>query len=382
MRGYRVSFSGEIGVKAPATRRELENLGLQTLLSRAEALGIPLRVEREGGRLRVELPDEHERLLRTHPGLGRITELFAPSAEELLSPSFWEGLLPPRPFTFVVYVPPIRSRESLSRLLHLKGRLLEILGDLARRYLSYWDNHPPEHLEIHLEGREGDLLLLLRPRRGLGGLPVGSGERVLLLFSGGPDSLLAAVRLLCRGQEVALVFFDDEVPGRVEKVKTVARELAYFLPRARVEFFRVGFREIQEFIGEKVPRRERCFFCKACMLLIAEEVARREGFSAVATGEILGEQASQTLPALLFTVRASKTYPLRPLLGYTKEEVFRDLSELGLSAAARRNLPPCPFVPDHPRTRPRSRPEKVLHLWPEIRKRVKSIGREILSYGG
>ena len=374
---YLVSFSGEIGTKAPATRRALEELTLENLRRRAAASGIFLEIERFSGRLRVRVPHKAERLLLTHAGLGKVAELLEGSLEEI--PSLVKGFLPGRPFTYVVYVDRVRPKEDFPRALELKRALLEVLSSEAEKRLLRWDNHPPERVEIRLEMEEGRVLALLNPRRGLSGLPVGSGERVLLLFSGGPDSLLSGIRLALRGQGVGLVFFDDGEPGRAEAVKEAARRLSYFFPDLKLPFFHLSFREALEFLSQRVSRRERCFFCKSAMLRISAEIAGRRRFSAVATGEILGEQASQTLPALEFTRRASGVSPLRPVLSFRKEEVFSELSALGLSEVAERALPPCPFAPDHPHTRPASSPGLFSRLFPEIRKRVKVLEYETAS---
>ncbi len=378
---FLVSFSGEIGVKAPGTRRDLEELTIRHLSSRAQAQGLSLQVERFFGRLTVSGPPEVEDLLRTHIGFGKVARLLNPSPEELTERSFWEKILPERPFTFVVYVDRVRPREFFPQVLEWKRGVLEILKAFAQERLARWDNHPPERLEIRLEVYEERVFLILWPRSGLGGLPPGCGERVLVLFSGGPDSLLAALLMARRGQEVGLLFMDDGEAGRLESVEDKARHLAYFFPEMKVPFYRLPYREILEYMAKSVPTRERCFFCKATMLRLAKELARKEGFSAVVTGEILGEQASQTLPALRFTAEASGVGVLRPLLGFNKEEVFHFLERVGLGEVARRQLPPCPFVPDHPHTRPESKPSRWSHLWPEIQKRVKKVeGKDLRKF--
>ncbi|WP_168720129.1 hypothetical protein [Thermosulfurimonas marina] len=370
---YLVSFSGEIGIKAPATRRALEELTLKSFLTRAGVLGLSPKVEPFWGRILLSGPRDLERLLATQAGFGRwgyFRETWDPT------------LLPERPFTYVVYVDRVEPRESFSEALAQKRALLELLEKEARRNLSSWDNYPPERLEIRLEVRRWRLFYLINPRPALGGFPPGASGRGLVLFSGGPDSLLATLFLLRRGLLPALIFFDDGEAGRAEAVQELVREVAFFFPEMAVEFFQVEFREALEFIASRVATRERCFFCKAAMLRLAGEILSQEGFSVVATGEILGEQASQTLPALLFTARAAGVPLLRPLLGLNKEEVFERLSALGLKEAAFRRLPACPWAPDHPHTLPRSRPETLGSLWPAIRKRVKKIERKILSRKG
>ncbi|MBX6423923.1 hypothetical protein [Thermosulfurimonas sp. F29] len=382
-RAFLVSFSGEIGTKSPGTRKDLEELTLKNLLSRARAAGCPVEVRPLAGRLLVRGPEDLKRLLLSHFGFEKVADCHEGSPSRFLSPTFLEEVLPSRPFTYVVYVERKRAGEHFPELLEFKRRLLGVLEEISRaRRLEAWDNRPPERVEIQLEPGLSGVRLLVNPIPGLSGLPVGSGGRVLVLFSGGPDSMLATLLLARRGQEVDLLLFDDGEEGRLESVREKARALAYFFPEMRLFLHRFPFREVLEFLSHRVPRRERCFFCKGTMLRLGTDLARREGLSAVATGEILGEQASQTLPALLFTARAAGTPVLRPLLGFNKREVFRILEEMGLGEVSRKGPPPCPFAPDHPHTRPETAPDRLLNLWPEIKKRVKETLKEEIRGGG
>lgn len=382
-RTYLVSFSEEIGIKSPGTRKALQELAVRNFLSRATAAGLFVETKAFSGRLLMKGPPELKALLLSHFGFGKVAEFYELSPNDLLSSTFLEEILPERPFTYVVYVDRVKPKSRFQEVLNLKSTLLAKLAEESqRRLLSVWDNFPPERLEIRLEARDHKIFVLMNPKVGVSGLPVGSGERVLILFSGGPDSLLAALLLARRGQEVALLFMDDGEEGRWEAVQQAASELAYFFPGMSLDLYRLSYREILEFLSSKTPKRERCFFCKATMLKLATELARREGFSAVATGEIIGEQASQTLPALRFTSAVVAGLVLRPLLTFNKEEVFQQLERVGLGEVARRSLPPCPFVPDHPHTRPVSSATAVDRIWPKIKNRVKQPERVKVCRGG
>ncbi len=350
------SFSGEIGTKKPGARKDLQILVVKNLKSRAAAFGVSVEIEDFHGRLKVVSEEGAEALLRSHFGLGKLAELYQ------INETFdWQILLPERPFTFEIYVDRWESPEQKRKALTLKNELLSLLEKEAEAKLSRWDNHPPEHLRLFLEARKEGLFLLKLLKPGPGGLPVGSGGRVLLLFSGGPDSLLSAWLLLRRGLEVVLLFFDDGDRGRKELVEEAAKALTFFYPEGELSLFRIPYRDHLEALGEAVPARERCFYCKALMLKLAEGVLPEVGAESLATGDLLGEQASQTIKALSF-ISAGRGLILRPVLALTKEEIFARLAEVGLKEVAERGLPPCRFAPERPRTTPRKAPFKAVKI--------------------
>ena len=191
-----------------------------------------------------------------------------------------------------------------------------------------------------------------KERRLLGGFPVGVGGKVVVLFSGGPDSVLASLLVARRGNDVVLLFLDDGVEGRWERAKEAAKRVAYFLPEAKVCLYRAGFSDGLRMLQDSVRKRFMCFFCRATMLRVAEVVAKREGCLAVATGEIMGEQASQTYAALGLLSRVVEIPLYRPLICFNKEEVFEWLDRFGAKDDRNFSMPACPFVPKRVATRP------------------------------
>ncbi len=378
---FLASLSGEIHIKAPGTKEFFKKKVLENLLKRAEALRVRISCEWEGERLCVEVPEDDEvalKLLKTQFGISKVWKFLKLRDEELCEERFQE-LVPERPFVYFIQVERHLCGERFSEALEVKRRLLEFFKRKSSDLLKNWDNHPPERLEISLWKKEDFWCVAWDPVKGVGGLPVGVGEKVLALFSGGPDSLLAALLVARRGQEVSLAFMDDGVEERWRGVKRVAEMFASFMPEARAEVFRVPYREVLEFLKEKVPKRRLCLFCKSSMMRWAWEFARKNGFGGVVTGEIIGEQASQTLPVLRLTASAAKGFLLRPLLGFNKEEVFLKLREFGLEEAERVKVPSCEFVPEHPRTFAETDPRPFERLWPEVKRRIKTPEKLVLE---
>ena len=89
---------------------------------------------------------------------------------------------------------------------------------------------------------------------GAGGLPVGTGGRVLVLLSGGIDSPVAAWRMIRRGCHATFVHFHGHPftsHASIDKVRELVRVLAPYQLGAHVMF--VPFGELQRQITMAVP---------------------------------------------------------------------------------------------------------------------------------
>jgi thiamine biosynthesis protein ThiI len=95
------------------------------------------------------------------------------------------------------------------------------------------------------------------------------------------------------------------------------------------------------------------------MYRVAERIALKEGAEAIATGEIIGEHASQTLRNLRVESEAvSRVTILRPLAGENKTEVESMARKIGTFDSSTKPASCCTGPPPKPRTR--ARIEEVL----------------------
>lgn len=107
------------------------------------------------------------------------------------------------------------------------------------------------------------------------------------------------------------------------------------------------------------PRRLTCVLCRRMMYRVAERIALKEGAEAIATGEIIGEHASQTLRNLHVESEAvSSVTILRPLAGENKTEVESIARKIGTFDSSTKPASCCTGPPPKPRTR--ARIEEVL----------------------
>lgn len=191
-------------------------------------------------------------------------------------------------------------------------------------------------------------------RPGGGGLPVGSSGRVALLLSGGIDSPVAGHLLQKRGLELACVYFHAYPytgDGAREKVVDLARILA--ARQDGLPLFVVPFAKIQERLRDGADPAYLVILYRRAMVRIAERIAAAERIRALATGESLGQVASQTLANLAAIQSAAALPILRPLIGFDKVETIGLARRIGTYDVSVRAHEDCCtlFVPRHPETK-------------------------------
>ena len=161
---------------------------------------------------------------------------------------------------------------------------------------------------------------------GIGGLPVGSGGRVLALLSGGIDSPVAAFEMARRGCRVDFFHlsatFAQQQDGAAPVVR-LARSLSRFTLRSRL--FTAPATHLDLALTGPPTGFEAVLF-RRFMVRAGEILARRLGARALVTGDSLGQVASQTLENLVSVHRAIEMPIFQPLVGANKQQTI-DLSQ-------------------------------------------------------
>ena len=183
---------------------------------------------------------------------------------------------------------------------------------------------------IRVEVLTRDAFFAFDREPGTGGLPIGTGARVMALLSGGIDSPVAAWRLIRRGCRTHFVHFHSYPilsAASQEKARELVRILTQSQLRSRLSL--VAFGSIQQQIVVRVPPPLRVVVYRRMMLRIAEELARRSGAKALVTGDSVGQVASQTVENLAVIGSVASLPVLRPLVGMDKEEITADAQRIG-----------------------------------------------------
>src|SRR5439155_1489654 len=174
------------------------------------------------------------------------------------------------------------------------------------------------------------------------------------LLSGGIDSPVAAWRMMKRGCRVLFVHFHS-VPYLPATSQAKARALVERLTAWQYasRLYLVPFGEIQREVVLSVPPPLRVVVYRRLMLRITQELARRGGALALATGESLGQVASQTLENIACIDEAASLPVLRPLIGMDKLEITTAAQEIGTFEISIEPDADCCtlFTPRHPATR-------------------------------
>lgn len=222
--------------------------------------------------------------------------------------------------------------------------------------------HNPD-IEITIEIRERASYIMSGRVFGLGGLPVGTGGKTLLLLSGGIDSPVAGYQVLKRGLELEAIHFHSP-PFTNERAKQKVIDLLKVLSEygRPIKLHLVPFTELQQHIFKKLPDRYGMTIMRRIMLRISERVCEQSNILAMTTGESLGQVASQTL-ASMNSINEVTTIPvIRPLVTMDKEEIIDISKQIGTYDISIRPYEDCctVFVPKSPITNPKR--EKVIEI--------------------
>src|SRR5699024_5098390 len=191
------------------------------------------------------------------------------------------------------------------------------------------DVHQPD-VEIKVEIRERATYITSTVVPGAGGLPVGTGGKSLLLLSGGIDSPVAGYLMMKRGLELEMIHFHSP-PFTSERAKQKVLDLTKFLTEfgGNIKVHLVPFTKLQQEIFKTIPERYAMTVMRRVMLQISEKLCEKEDILAMATGESLGQVASQTLASMNVINEVTNLPVIRPLVGLDKEEIISLSKKIG-----------------------------------------------------
>ena len=209
---------------------------------------------------------------------------------------------------------------------------------------------------LRITVRESGCYLSCHEYPGLGGYPLGMNGKVGLLLSGGIDSPVAAYKLLRRGIKIEGIHFASPpyTSSRVlDKLVDILNALTDYQPAFQLNV--VPFTKLQEAIYEHVPEPYCITIMRRMMLRIAEKVARDHHCLALATGESIGQVASQTLDSLIAINDVTNFPILRPLATEDKGSIVDDAKRIGTYEISIRPYEDCCtiFKPKKPKTKPK-----------------------------
>lgn len=332
-----VTLSGELHLKSAATRRRFLRI-LRRNLRAAVGHGADIVTDRPG-RLLIRRADRP--LGEVARAAARVFGVRWAAVATALPASSLDELA-----TAVVGVaaPAVEGRSFAVRVRRRGGHRWRspeaerhIGAALVRATGAPVDLTAPE-VTVRVEVDDARGWVVTDPVPGADGLPLGTQPHILALISGGFDSPVAAWMMMRRGCPADFLHVEMDCSQR-DHALSVAYELWRIWghgtrPRAWV----VDFSGLKEALLTHVPGGFRQVLLKQAMLAAAEQVARGVGIGALVTGDAVGQVSTQTLPNLVAIDTAHTMTVLRPLAGFTKDEIVARSREIGLhdlSARAR-----------------------------------------------
>jgi thiamine biosynthesis protein ThiI len=164
------------------------------------------------------------------------------------------------------------------------------------------------------------------------GLPVQASGSVAMLISGGVSSPVAAWMMMRRGCGIVYVHFHSGPYGEwrasVGKIRKIVRQLSLY--GGRMRFHAVPIGESQRLIATQVREEIRLTLYRRLMIRIAKKIAEANRCQALATGDSLGQVASQTIDSM--TTIQNVVEPMlimRPLLAFDRDEIVARAQAIG-----------------------------------------------------
>jgi len=250
--------------------------------------------------------------------------------------------------SFAVY-----TKRADKEFTHTSMKVSELVGDeIVKHYNKKVDLKNPD-FPIYIEISD-KIYVYFKKNKGLGGLPVGISGKVLCLLSGGIDSPVAAYLMNKRGCYVDYVHFHvfpDNDRVLETKIKLILESLRKYENKCKV--FLVPYKQFERAIlkGDYLDGNELILF-RRFMFKTAERISQSYGYSALVSGDSLGQVASQTLDNLK-AVRNVVALPIfQPLISYDKQEIIDLSKKIGTyETSIQKYKDCCSLISRNPRTR-------------------------------
>lgn len=235
------------------------------------------------------------------------------------------------------------------------GTSIEIAKEIGAHILKNTNNKKvlmtDVDLNVFVEIRLNDVFVYFNGIPGLGGYPISTLGKGLLMLSGGIDSPVAGYLAIKRGVKIEAIYFDSPPHTSqmaFNKVKDLARKLSLY--NGTVKIHVINFTKIQEEILKKIPKYYLITMMRRAMYQISAIVASKINAHVIINGECIGQVASQTLKSMKVINECIKIPVIRPVCTYDKLEIIALAKKIDTYNISIRPYDDCCtiFVPEHP----------------------------------
>ena len=206
-------------------------------------------------------------------------------------------------------------------------------------------------LLVQVEIREKHSYIYLNSYKGLGGYPVGTQPRGMLMLSGGIDSPVAGYLALKRGVDLECLYFESpphtsiEAKNKVIKLASIINEYS-----GNIKVNVVPFTKLQEAIYKNVPDSYVITIMRRMMYRIAERLSVKHKCKVIINGESIGQVASQTLTSMSVINSVTNFPVIRPVACMDKLEIIEISKKINTYETSILPFEDCCtiFLPTHP----------------------------------
>jgi len=354
-----VRFGGEIGIKAPYTRKQYERRLANNIKAALKHYNISYSAfVKKPGRLYIKTHQAEETAQKIHYVFG--VSSLSPAIER--SSNLDDIINSGVQFTRSKFAPrksfAVRCRRVGKHLYtsqDLCARVGEgILASLPKMKLHVDLKHPEQTLQV--EVRDESAYLFNNVIKGVGGLPLGTQPKLVCLLKGDVSSAVACWMTMKRGCPPILVHFADSLMKSQRSIEQ-ARRMARILMNWNIGFPRklrvFSYNDDAQKICEEYPLELAWLVRKRVMLRTAERIAETMNAEGIVTGDTLGKKATQTIHSFRIQDEAVKGFPVyRPLIGLNEAETAETAQAIGMGKSVK---------------------EKVEHMESEVKVKIEEI---------
>lgn len=264
---------------------------------------------------------------------------------------YMDKMYPDKNKSFKVFTRRARKNypmDSPEVNMEIGGRILEAFPEMKV------DVHNPD-IKLNIEIRE-QINVYSETIPGLGGMPLGTAGKAMLLLSGGIDSPVAGYMTARRGVTLEATYFHAPPytsERAKQKVVDLAKKISVYTGPIKLNV--VNFTDIQLYIYEKCPHEELTIIMRRYMMKIAEHFAEESGCLGLITGESIGQVASQTMQSMMVTNAVCSLPVYRPLVAFDKQDIVDLACKIDTYETSILPYEDCCtiFVAEHPSTKPK-----------------------------
>jgi len=317
---------GELTLKGK-NRREFSsclNKNVKNALSSYE--GLEILFQYDSIRIFNIKPEDFDtifNIVKAIPGISYVIEAYVVDRDLDQLHGLIDELIEDEPTTFKVETKRIDKKyptTSMDFTRILGGYILSKFKNLKV------DIHKPQ-LKVNVEIKEDCFILYFNKVKGCGGFPLGINGRVLMLISGGIDSPVAAKLLMKKGFKVDFLTFvspPHTTDEALDKVRSLIKTITLDGKIEKPILYICKFTDIQHEIAHITKHSYQITIMRRYFFRIAQHLLNQYHYSAIATGESLGQVASQTIESMTTISNVLKdVVVLRPLLTYDKIEIIQ-----------------------------------------------------------